>query len=126
MAIVSITEASKLTKKSIPTLYRHIKSGKLSKTGDGVDTSELVRVYGNLSINSQDETVSDNNDVAIDKAELSILKREIELLRVEVEDLKKDKADAREREERLFKIIEHRLPAPDEPVTFLSKVKKLF
>ena len=47
MTEISITEAMKLTGKSRPTLYRHIKTGKLSKTyNGGIDTSELRRVYG--------------------------------------------------------------------------------
>ena len=53
--IVSISEAAKLTKKNRRTLQRHIAAGKLSKsttaTGDvGVDISELMRVYGQISL----------------------------------------------------------------------------
>ena len=53
MALVTITEASKLTQKNRTTLYRYIKEGKLSKTTDDkgkdkLDTSELLRVFGSL------------------------------------------------------------------------------
>jgi len=62
MALVSVIEASKLVNKSIKTIYRHIDNGKLSSVLDdndnkAIDTSELIRVYG--SINSQAE--NDNN-----------------------------------------------------------------
>jgi hypothetical protein len=49
MAIVSITEAAQLAGVSRGTLYNRIKSGELSRSGDGVDTSELMRVFGSLS-----------------------------------------------------------------------------
>lgn len=50
MALVTISEASRLTGKARKTLYAHIKSGKVSSRLDKdkvrkIDTSELVRVY---------------------------------------------------------------------------------
>ncbi|OYQ73231.1 hypothetical protein B9T21_09655 [Wohlfahrtiimonas chitiniclastica] len=50
MAIVSISEASRLTGKTRATIHRHINTGKLSKAKDdtgivGIDISELIRVY---------------------------------------------------------------------------------
>lgn len=50
MAIVSISEAATLTGKNRSTLHRHIATGKLSRVanGDGLDTAELIRVYGEL------------------------------------------------------------------------------
>ena len=53
MALVTITEAAKLVRRSRRTLYRDIDKGRLSKTvtHDGatvIDTSELLRVYGAL------------------------------------------------------------------------------
>jgi hypothetical protein len=53
MAIVSISEASRLSGRSRAALYRAFKNGELSKTAlpdgsPGVDTSELMRVYGPL------------------------------------------------------------------------------
>lgn len=53
MAFVTITEAAKLVRRSRRTLYRDIDSGRLSKTvtpagATTIDTSELLRVYGEL------------------------------------------------------------------------------
>ncbi|UYZ85597.1 helix-turn-helix domain-containing protein (plasmid) [Entomomonas sp. E2T0] len=76
MALVTITEASKLTKKNRTTLYRYIKEGKLSKTTDDagkdkLDTSELLRVFGALHAtkdtmlhNTEKQHIATQNDVA--------------------------------------------------------------
>lgn len=53
MAVVSVSEAARLVKKSRTSLYSAFKSGQLSKTvmpdgSPGVDTSELLRMYGRL------------------------------------------------------------------------------
>lgn len=60
MALVTISEASRLTGKARKTLYAHIKSGKVTSSLDKdnvrkIDTSELVRVY--------DITIKGNNKV---------------------------------------------------------------
>jgi len=63
MAIVSISRAAKLVRKGRQTLYNHNDKGKLSFTTTvdgkpGVDTAELVRVYGKLYMPADDlETV---------------------------------------------------------------------
>jgi len=54
MAIVSISKAAKLVGKSRTTVQKYIKDGKLSKCAgehgiEGIDTSELLRVFGSLS-----------------------------------------------------------------------------
>lgn len=54
MALVSISEAARLTGKNRATIHRYIKLGKLSQSKDAtdqkkLDTSELIRVFGGLS-----------------------------------------------------------------------------
>jgi hypothetical protein len=54
MAIVSISEAARLTGKSRKTIQRYVADGRISMSqqvsGDkGIDISELVRVFGELS-----------------------------------------------------------------------------
>ena len=41
MAYVTIEEAARLTGKSVQSLYRHVKQGKVSKHHDGFDTTEF-------------------------------------------------------------------------------------
>lgn len=53
MPIVSISEAARLTGKSRRTLHRHIDAGRISRSHtqsgeQGIDISELIRVYGEL------------------------------------------------------------------------------
>ena len=70
MTIVTLKDAGLLTGKGSATIYRHLKSGKLSKTGAGVDTSELIRVYGELkeiiSSNKGDNSQNKKKDSVID------------------------------------------------------------
>jgi len=56
MTQVNITEAAKLTGKSRTTLYRYIDQGKLTAVDGNIDTSELIRVFG--EIREQDSTAS--------------------------------------------------------------------
>lgn len=88
MAIVSVTEASKLVGKTRKTIQRYISIGKLSKTIDsdgkeGIDTSELLRVFGTLSTQDTTQISGEKNihDVAVLNVENVALKKEIELLR---------------------------------------------
>ena len=66
MAVVSISEASRLVGKTRQTLYNDRDSGKLSWTTldtgkPGIDTSELHRVYGQLKINPVGQAVRNVN-----------------------------------------------------------------
>ncbi|MCS6325449.1 helix-turn-helix domain-containing protein, partial [Klebsiella pneumoniae] len=54
MAVHTVTEAAKLAGVTRRTIYRYIKQGKLSTVVTGsdsaqIETSELLRVFGNLS-----------------------------------------------------------------------------
>lgn len=63
MALVTISEASRLTGKARKTLYAHIKSGKITAKLDKdsvrkIDTSELVRCY-DLKIKGNNKVTTD-------------------------------------------------------------------
>lgn len=80
MAIVSISEAARLVSKNRSTLQRHIASGKLSKTTDaagnqGIDTSELIRFYGNIGAALQQHEIDAvHHDASLENIELQQLK----------------------------------------------------
>ncbi len=57
MAIVSMTEAAELAGVSRGTLYNRIKRGELSRSGEGIDTSELMRVFGPINRPPADTSV---------------------------------------------------------------------
>ena len=79
--IVTIQKATLLTGKSRSTIERHIRFGKLSRSGDGIDTSELLRVYGAFIKDSDtSHDTSKNNTVTHHEAwlmqQIDDLKRE--------------------------------------------------
>lgn len=102
MAIVSISEAARITGKARSTIQSYIKTGKLSKTTDshtgvaGIDTSELIRCFGQLittpighAVNdhiSQQTTSNTTSIVADEISKITILEKEIELLKKIIEE----------------------------------------
>ena len=50
--MLSVTEAAKAAGCARSTIYDKLKSGELSKTADGIDTAELLRVFGELKNHS--------------------------------------------------------------------------
>lgn len=94
MAWHTIQEAQKLTGKSRRTLYRDMAAGRLSWAPEGdsarrLETSELIRVYGELLPMAQPEagnsahagTVAGTQDMALVLAELRALRVEVGELR---------------------------------------------
>ena len=102
MAIVSISEAARITGKARSTIQSYIKTGKLSKTTDshtgvlGVDTSELIRCFGQLITtpighvaNEQisQKTTSDTTSITTGEiSKITVLEKEIELLKRIIEE----------------------------------------
>ena len=92
MAIVSISEASRLTGKTRATIHRHINTGKLSKIRDdtgniGIDISELIRVYG-IKIDTSDTCADDVKIEQHNTDELNTLKTRLAVLESENNQLK--------------------------------------
>jgi hypothetical protein len=100
MAIVSISEAARLTGKSTKTLYRMVSQGRLSVSQDEngaktVDISELVRVFGEFNGRGETlESVSMSQDGTAVEARLRQLERENVELRHTAELLRVEKASA--------------------------------
>lgn len=102
MAIVSISEAARITGKARSTIQSYIKTGKLSKTTDshtgvlGVDTSELIRCFGQLITTpighvaneqiSQKTTPDTTSITTGDISKITVLEKEIELLKKIIEE----------------------------------------
>jgi DNA-binding transcriptional MerR regulator len=127
MALVSISEAARLTGKARSTLHKYIKQGKLSTTTDqntgnkSIETSELIRVFGKISNSSttdsdsvthvlklQQETPSTTQSLQI---KLQLLEQENTHLKAEKELLSKNLDDIRQ----AMLLIESKLPATPEP-----------
>jgi hypothetical protein len=90
MAKVNLSQAAKLTGKNRTTIWRHINSGKLSidRDRDGlpfVDTSELIRVYGELEPIATGDTEKKPHQATYSYEDLIAI---VELLRKEQAEMK--------------------------------------
>lgn len=97
--IVSIEEATRLVGKSRSTINRAIKAGKLSKTPTGIDTAELMRVYGELMQHDTPQKMAQQttNDTSVDHHKLELLQLQLELLRMQLEQSQESVRDLRQR-----------------------------
>lgn len=120
MTLVSITEAAELVDKSTQTLYRHIKSGKLSRESNGqIQTAELIRVYGELKQHEKQNKLSSNDKLQSDNdSVVTLLQQQINRLEKDLQDLKTESLErekqaiereerAAEREKRLMALLEN-------------------
>jgi len=64
MTLVTVTCAAKLARVSRGTIYNKIESGELSKGPEGIDTTELLRVFGTLHDMSNDVKTSKSDNVS--------------------------------------------------------------
>lgn len=76
MAVVTITQAAKLVRRGRASMYRDIDKGLVSKTvsasGEaGIDTSELLRVYGTLYPSETPTTSDHGTEIADFEAKLN-------------------------------------------------------
>lgn len=121
---VSASEAARLTKKSIPTITRAIKSGKISAEklsggGYAIDTSELFRVFDAVTTtpNALDEVLG--NETPVEKEIGSeVLLEKIRLLEKALSDVKTDRDEWREQAKRLALSAPINVTRP----TFLQRV----
>ena len=111
MAILSLSQAAKAVGVSRSTIYKQVKQGQLSATrlpdgSKGVDTSELLRVFGELH---SEAGATEAKVTSPAGSESAVLQRENELLRQQLH-------AAHEREQRFLAIIEDQqqrlLPPP--------------
>ena len=114
MAVVSISEAARLTGKSRKTIQRYVADGRISLSQhdagrNGIDTSELIRVFGNLSHPAttlshatESQTVSANVPPDV-SATLALLQAENALLKAQIEAKDANLADLRQS----LRLLEH-------------------
>lgn len=118
MAVVSISEAARLAGKSRKTIQRYVADGRISLSqhvagGKGIDTSELVRVFGELSQSTpalSHETESQSVSPTVPPevaATLALLQAENALLKAQIEAKDANLADLRQS----LRLLEH-APSP--------------
>ena len=115
MAKLNLTQAAKAAGIARGTLYKHIDEGKISCQLDDkgkrvIDTSELMRVYGEIK---QPETTRERTEErpikhkeTREETEVTqVLRERIEDLEKQIEDLRQDKEANRKRESELLDIV---------------------
>ncbi|MGI1284072.1 helix-turn-helix domain-containing protein [Enterobacter kobei] len=134
MALVSISEAARLTGKSRTTVQTYIKQGKLTKCTDSsgsskLDTSELLRVFGSFTGQQlgSEQSCSTVQRLAGESVQLTdqnllhenyALKAEVELVKAllrEKELLLNEKDKRNEDLKQALLLIESKLPPTPEP-----------
>lgn len=93
MSRINISQASKKFNVSRNTLYKYIKSGKLTKDSEGlVDTSDLIRLFSShvtiQSPSTQGDT-TDEQEIAQYQHSEQLLQKQIEQLQLQVTSLEK-------------------------------------
>ena len=134
MPIVTRKEAMQLTGKSHATLYRHLKSGKLSKAPDGgIDTAELIRVYGEfVSPDAEDTSKPIKTDISAlyqkDKTdtEIKLMQEQIDLLKYQLAKTETQLERAQQQGDEFLQIIRNQLPPPDDGNSVVSRLKRKF
>ncbi|RZN44174.1 DNA-binding protein [Escherichia sp. E10V10] len=129
MARVSISEAARLASVSRPTIYKLLKSGELSYTsvvkhGKSVkiiDTTELMRVFGTLNLDSERDSSAvtfDDRSTGINSEFLQDLQHQVALLQAENAGLK-DAVNARDEHisslRQAMQLLEHKQPPSEMP-----------
>lgn len=128
MALVSVTEAARLTGKNRATIHRYIKQGKMSQSTDvtgskKVETSELLRVFGTMHTPPAPVLHCEKiQHDATDKDELSVatLQQKIALLEQLLDSKNKEiqrQDDHIDSLKQAMLLIESKLPATLDPVT---------
>lgn len=124
MARVSISEAARLASVSRPTIYKLLKSGELSyisvvkhgKSVKTIDTTELMRVFGPLDLDSERDSSAvkfDDRSTGINSEFLQDLQHQVALLQAENAGLK-DAVNARDEHisslRQAMQLLEHKQP----------------
>lgn len=117
--LLTVAEVARVYNKSVQTVYRNIKAGKLSRQDNGlIAVSECLRAYGSMpasGVNPENNSMANyvNNDViALLQDKINSLESAVSELKGENKELKIDAKELRAeflaRENRLLAILENK------------------
>lgn len=124
MTMLSVTEAAEAAGVSRTTIYERVRAGELSKSADGIDTAELLRVFGSLVSTGTDDTAPVTDvTAAVDAAAAAthvawlreLVDRQAKIIERQAEDLREADARAERREDTWMRQLDRLtalLPAP--------------
>jgi hypothetical protein len=104
MALVSKSKAAKLAGVSRTTIHRYVTEGKLSMSGDQLDTSELLRVFGSISgqVDSPVDIPSGQPVTGVGQGGGQAV---IDLLEAQIRDIRQDRDHWREKSDQLTELL---------------------
>jgi hypothetical protein len=105
MALVSKSKAAKLAGVSRTTIHRYVTDGKLSMTGDQIETSELLRVFGSISMNSAGHVQDSKNVQHVTTGGQGAGQAQIELMGRVIDDLRADRDNWRNKADELVELL---------------------
>lgn len=103
--LVSKSKAAKLAGVSRTTIHRYAKDGKLSMTGDKVDTSELIRVFGQISEQVGTPVTMDRSEQRVTGGGQGDVQGLTSVLLSQIEDIKKDRDHWRHKADELVELL---------------------
>lgn len=132
MALVSKSKAAKLAGVSRTTIHRYVTDGKLSMTGDQIDTSELMRVFGSLTVPKSEQggghVQDSNNGQHVTTGGQGAGQAQIDLMERVIDDLRADRDNWRNKADELVellrneqentKLLTHQSPATNKAESF--------
>lgn len=138
--LVSKSKAAKLAGVSRTTIHRYVTDGKLSMTGDKVDTSELLRVFGSISDSTSEHPVTgvtmNASGQHVTPDVQGVLQQQITLLEAQVTDLRHDRDGWRQKSDELVellkgeqektKLLTHQAPVSSKTEAFALVIVTLF
>lgn len=111
---LTVNEVARLYNKSVQTVYRNIKAGKLSRQDSGlIAISECLRAYGSMPNQTINAVIPKNNSMAnsANFDVITLLQTQIDKLERDLQDLKSESLERErqgiEREKRLMALLEH-------------------
>lgn len=109
MALVSKAKAAKLAGVSRTTIHRYVTDGKLSMTGEQVDTSELMRVFGSLTVQQSEQVGGHVQDSTtgqhVTTGGQGAGQAQIDLMERVIDDLRADRDNWRAKSDELVELL---------------------
>jgi predicted transcriptional regulator len=122
---LTVNEVARLYNKSVQTVYRNIKAGKLSRQDNGlIALSECLRSYGSMPNQTINSVIPESNNmannanldvIALLQEKITALENSVNELKGENREIKSESLErerqAIEREKRLMALLEHQTGA---------------
>jgi len=125
MAQVNISQASRMTGKSRTTIHRKLKNGALSIQNGLIDTSDLIRVFGALVSESEQNSTSTPRTKRVTTEQVTIHQQvQLEVLQAKYESLQRElelKNEIIEEKDKRLALLEHKPNVRENPQVITEK-----